>query len=221
MKILDSIKLFLEHCEFEKRLSEDTLIAYESDLLQLNNFLSLNDIELVNDIDKNVVKGYLQSLSKFKPKTIKRKIASAKAYLNLLEFEDYIVVNPFRKVKIRIKEPRQLPCALEFEEIRDLLKVVRRAKDKIEDKTSYYYGEKLRDLSVLEILFATGIRVSELCGIRPKDINLNSGNLIVNGKGSKERIIQICNVETLDLLKGYFSFHKARIDSVGFFLSVG
>ncbi len=221
MKIKDSIKLFLEHCEFEKRLSQDTLIAYQSDLAQLRKFLFQNDIEFISNIDKTVVKSYVQSLSEFKPKTIKRKIASAKAYLNLLEFEDYITVNPFRKVKIRIKEPRQLPCALEFEEIRDLLKVVRRAKDKIKDRSSHYYGEKLRDLTILEILFATGIRVSELCGIKPNDINLTSGNLLVTGKGNKERIIQICNPETLDLIKKYTSFYRTRIDSVGFFLSAG
>ena len=221
MKINDSIKLFLEHCEFEKRLSRDTLIAYQSDLAQLKEFLVQNDVEIISNIDKTVVKSYVQSLSKFKPKTIKRKIASAKAYLNLLEFEDYITVNPFRKVKIRIKEPRQLPCALEFEEIRDLLQTVRRAKDRIKDKRSHYYGEKLRDLTVLEILFATGIRVSELCGIRPTDINLNSGNLLITGKGNKQRMIQICNPETLDLINKYFTFHKTKINSVGFFLSAG
>lgn len=221
MKVLDSIKLFLEHCEFEKHLSEKTLLFYQIDLLQFNEFLLKNEIHRIEKIDKKIIKLFVQRLATFKPRTIKRKLASAKAYLNFMEFEDYIVVNPFRKVKIRIKEPRQLPRALEFEEIRDLLKVVRRAKDRIKDKSSHYFGEKLRDLTVLEILFATGIRVSELCGIKPNDINLDSGNLLVTGKGNKERIIQICNQETLDLINEYFLFYKTRIDSVGFFLSAG
>ncbi len=218
MKILNSIELFLEHCEYEKNLSGKTLEFYRIDLLQLKDFLETLDVRQIGQIEKNTLKLFVQNLSRFEPRTVKRKIASAKAYLNFLEFEDYIVVNPFRKIKIRIREPQQLPSVLEFDEIKGLFMTLKREAEKITNKKSYIYGEKLRDLSVLEFLFATGVRVSELCGLRLCDINLKSGNVLVRGKGNKERFIQICNPETMAVLNDYHSFYERPIKSTGFFL---
>lgn len=221
MNILKSIDLFLDHCKFEKNLSEKTILFYRIDLLQFARFLQSINIEDLDKIDKYAVKAFVQDLSKFEPRTIKRKIASSKAHLNFLEFEDYILVNPYRKVKVRIKEPQYLPTILDLEEIRKIFTFIKKGIVNAPNKESHVYGIKLRDLSVLEILFATGIRVSELCNICLANINLDSGNLLVTGKGNKERMIHICNDETLKSLREYYKFHESRINESGFFLSVG
>ena len=219
MTLHESIDLFLEHCEFEKNLSENTLQFYKIDLIQLLDFLKTESIVSTDQIDKKVIKAYVQTLSKFKPRTIKRKVASSKAYLNFLEFEDYILVNPYRKIKVRFKESMQLPTVLSFDEIKRLLITLKDQKDKVKNKQGLEYGQKLRDLTVFELLFATGMRVSELCGIRREDINLIDGSILVRGKGNKERMVQVCNEETMQILNDYNDLYKDRIEQIGFFLS--
>lgn len=218
MKIAESIDLFLSHCRYEKNLNDKTIEAYKTDLLQFDVFLKTQKVTSIHKVDKQSIKLFVQHLAKFEVRTIKRKIASSKAYLNFLEFEDYILVNPYRKVKLRIKEPRQLPVVLELEEVKRLFQVLKSECERAKDKSFFLYGEKLRDLSILELLFATGIRVSELCGLRIEDINLETGSLLVHGKGNKERIIQICNSETTKILKDYYRLYTARIKTVGYFL---
>ena len=217
MTLHESIDLFLEHCEFEKNLSENTLQFYKIDLIQLLDFLKTESIVSTDQIDKKVIKAYVQTLSKFKPRTIKRKVASSKAYLNFLEFEDYILVNPYRKIKVRFKESMQLPTVLSFDEIKRLLITLKDQKDKVKNKQGLEYGQKLRDLTVFELLFATGMRVSELCGIRREDINLIDGSILVRGKGNKERMVQVCNEETMQILNDYNDLYKDRIEQIGFF----
>lgn len=220
MNISKSIKLFLEHCEFEKNLSDHTILFYNIDLTQYAEFLDKQGTKEIREVDKHIIKKYVQELSKFEPRTVKRKIATTKTYLNFLEFEDYITVNPYRKVKIKIKQPLQLPVVLEFEEIRSLLRLIKASGDQIEDKSSPFFGEKLRDLAIIELLFATGVRVSELCGLTVENINLLSGKVLIHGKGDKQRIVQICNPETLRILNRYYEFYQGQIKSAGFFLSV-
>jgi len=219
MSILESIDLFLEHCEFERNLSENTLLFYKTDLLQFADFLSSKSITTLDKVDKNAVKAYVQKLSTFQPKTVKRKIASSKACLNFLEFEDYILVNPYRKIRVRIKESMHLPSVLSLEEVKKLFLTLRDEKNKIVNKKSLAFGEKLRDLTVFELLFATGIRVSELCGLKLEDINLTDGRVLIRGKGSKERMVQVCNSETMQILRDYYLYYSDRIKQTGFFLS--
>ena len=216
---LPSRIFYLVHFEFEKNLSENTLQFYKIDLIQLLNFLKTESIVSTDQIGKKVIKAYVQKLSRFKPRTIKRKVASSKAYLNFLEFEDYILVNPYRKIKVRFKESMQLPTVLSFDEIKRLLLTLKDQKDKVKNQPGLEYGQRLRDLTVFELLFATGMRVSELCGIRKEDINLIDGSILVRGKGNKERMVQVCNDETMKILHDYYDLYKDRIEQVGFFLS--
>jgi integrase/recombinase XerD len=85
---------FIKHCKYEKKLSEKTQKFYGIDLDQFLQFLKIEESELsIEKIDKTTLRNYLYKLSDFKPKTIKRKIATLKAFFNFLEFEDRIVVN--------------------------------------------------------------------------------------------------------------------------------
>lgn len=219
MNLKESMQLFLDHCRYEKNLSAKTLQFYEIDLIQFEKFLTKEEVANVEDITKHNIKGYVQELSTFQPRTIKRKIASSKSFLNFLEFEDYIPVNPYRKVKVKIREPRQLPTVLDLGEIKMLFTLVKEELEAAKKKSIHAYGEKLRDLCILELLFATGLRVSELCKLRVQDLNFETGMVLVRGKGNKERLIQIVNKETLRTVLDYHTAYQNRIEKVGFFLS--
>jgi integrase/recombinase XerD len=146
-------------------------------------------------------------LSGLKPKSIKRKIATIKALFNYFEYEDEILVNPFRKIRIQIKEPFKLPNVMDIGEIE---KILRCAYNKLPSKNKKGAGT-WRDIAVLELLFATGLRVSEISNLKIHSVNLNTGLIKVKGKGNKERIITVCNQEPLQALKMYSNLLHSKI----------
>jgi len=212
MDILKSIDEFLFHCVYEKNLSDKTLKAYKIDLNQFSEFKFCKNKD-IKQIDKNVLKEYLKFLyeKKLKEKTIKRKLATLKAMFTYLEFEEYILVSPFRKMKLNIKEPQRLPKTIELKEIKKLFVYVYRLKTQFENKNTYTYKSIIRDIAVLELLFATGVRVAEICDIKTKDFSSNFSELKIIGKGDKQRTIHICNNEVKNALKEYQVFFKEKI----------
>ncbi|MGD2091830.1 MAG: tyrosine-type recombinase/integrase [Candidatus Aminicenantes bacterium] len=218
----DIITDFLFHCRVEKNLSIHTLKAYKMDLNQFTDYLSANGMIMdIEKIDKHILRNYLQRLmEKNKIKTVKRKIATLKALFTYLEFEDKIAVSPFRKMRIKIKEPLQLPGVLTLNEVKTLFQSVYRIKKACKDRTSYTYKSIVRDIVVLELLFATGIRVSELCNLKRVDVNIDQRYIKVNGKGSRERVIQVCSLEIITILKEYIDlFHSCESNFSYFFIN--
>lgn len=216
---MNAIEKFLFHCEFEKRLSEKTLKFYSVDLKQLEAYMFQHyELTDVSKIGKEELKQYIQFISGFKPKTIKRKIATAKAMFNFLEFEDFIDASPFRKVKISIKEPITLPRVMNIEEANLLFSIAyKELKKKSSVKESYGYMEKVRDVAALELLFGTGVRVAELCSLKYSDIGAGFSSIRVNGKGNKERCIQIINENIKKALQDYYSLFSSKIESRDYF----
>ncbi len=211
---------FFKHCTYEKNLSVKTLKAYGIDLAQLTNFLIEKNYSLeVHQITKKELREYLEKLSTLKPKSVKRKVATIKAMFNYLEFEDKIEINPLRKMRINIKEPKRLPRVMDIREIGRIFKYAYSQNDKISDPASYHYQASLRNIAVVELLFITGARVSEISNLKIENIDLVSGAVSIKGKGNKERFIHICNHETLKILKQYKSLFADKIDNAsGFFL---
>jgi integrase/recombinase XerD len=214
--IQNSIDEFIFHCKYEKNLSHKTIKAYKIDL---NQFLTYQDIKTlhIDRIDKNILKSYIQNLfnKNFKEKTIKRKLATLKAFFNYLEFDEQIVVNPFRKIKVSVKEPKRLPKTLNIKEIKKMLTYVYKLKDNV-DKSKYTYKSIVRDTLILELLFATGMRVSEVSNLHLKDIDIKSGLISIIGKGDKERTIHICDMEIKNLLKEYLLLFEHDINKKKF-----
>lgn len=167
---------FLNYCRYQKTLSEKTLKAYRIDLNQLEHFAADEE----DPLTKEVLTVYIRELhAKYKPKSAKRKISCIRAFLNYLEFEGRIENNPFNKMKLDFREPKVLPKALPLNIIKKLLKTAYRCLEK--SRTEYQFLTSLRDVAVLELLFATGLRVSELCSITPDEIDLRNG--VCEGKG--------------------------------------
>lgn len=211
---------FLNHCQFDKNLSSKTLKAYKTDLYQLQLFLIDNNYNIeITKITKTELRGYIASISHLKPKSVKRKIATIKALFNYLEFEDVLLINPFRKMRITFKEDKRLPAILDIKEILKIFSAVYKSKDDQSSlKSGYGYFKSIRDIAIIELLFTTGARVSELANLTKESINLDTGYIIIKGKGNKERGIQICNKETLSILKQYYNICKSfDIDSNNYF----
>ena len=198
-----AIEWFLFHCEYEKRLNPKTLQAYTSDLKQMLDFMEGEaSVHQVGQVTPDVIRGYLKGLASYKAKTIKRKMASAKAFFNYMEqeFDDY--VNPMRKVRIKIKVPLILPNVLTLSEIGQILTYLYTKKE--QTATDERDQEKLlRLIAIVELLFGTGLRVSELCSLHIGDIDLQEGLVKVYGKGSRERVIQICQSAILAAIEDY------------------
>jgi len=214
MSVNEVMKSFLFHCQFEKNLSSKTLRAYSTDLKQFVTHIKGTEDELnFKCMSKETLKSYLQEISHLKAKTVKRKVASLKAMLNFLEYEDDDYINPFRKMKIRLKEPSLLPSVMTLSEVKKILNVMYQELSNNQNVDSYTYKAQTRNLAIVEILFSTGMRVSEVCNLNFENINLKNGVIKVFGKGGKERIIQICQYETLSIIKTYYQCHKQKIKS--------
>lgn len=210
MNYNEQVKKYLEYCEFRKELDWNTLKAYRIDLKQFFEFTQEDMPE------KNKIENYITELhKKYKQKTIKRKIASIKAYYNYLEECEIIEDSPFRKIKVKFKETIILPKIIPREEIESLLNYMYSCEHRNDKEKMYKYW--LRDISVIETLFATGARVYEVSNIKLDCINLNTGLIKIMGKGGKERYIQIASAEILNILKKYYKHNSEAIKKSGFF----
>lgn len=218
MNLNEAIENFLFHCIYEKNLSEKTIKAYKIDLKQFSNFKKLENTD-INLIDKLILKEYLknQYQLELKEKTIKRKFATLKALFTYLEFEEFILVSPFRKMKLSIKEPQRLPQTIELKEIKKMFLFVYNKKQNYKNQSTYTYKSIIRDIAVLELLFATGMRVAEVCNIKGSDFSSNYNELRIIGKGDKQRTIHICNQEVKNAIKEYYHYFKENINENEYF----
>lgn len=214
--IAGALEDFLNHCRFERKLDEKTIKAYRFDIEQ---FAKKMDAESrLCDITRIYLKQWIASLSNYRYKTIKRKIASVNALMNYLEEEWEEYNNPLRSLHIRLKPPVRLPVVMTKEEMLSVMDRldygIRIAKD---DNQRFF---AIRDKAIIELLFGSGMRIGELCGIRNKDVDLCRGQVRIVGKGNKERVVDICLPIIMQSLKQWVLVRKSS-DSpdVGFFTS--
>lgn len=206
------ISEYIEYCEYRKRLDSKTLKAYKIDLKQFEIFCT----DLSDCFAKNVVDDFITNLHKqYKPKTVKRKIASLKAFFHHMEYKELLNENPFLKLEIRFREAKLLPKTIPFHSIQTFLSTLYAQKELAESE--YQLHCCIRDIAVIELLFATGMRISELCSLKPSDIDFESSNILIYGKGAKERIIQLGNQEVIAALVLYQETFKKDIEVCGYF----
>lgn len=209
----EAAKNYLKNCQEQKRLDAKTLKAYQIDLTQFYNSFNINDIYNIPSVE---LEKYIANLHQnYKPKTVKRKIASIKAFYHYLEYQDYIPVNPFNKIRTRFRAPQTLPKTIPLH-LMELLFTTMYQQHCTAD-TPYQKRKTLRDIAVVETLFSTGIRISELCSLKETDVNLHDGSILIFGKGSKERLIQIGNNDVLQLLMKYKNVFYQEIEKTNHF----
>ena len=195
--LTDEIERYLTSCRLQRRLDAKTVKSYRIDLLQFASYTTT--LEFVPS--RALILQYVEHLNVlFKPRTVKRKIASLKAFLNYLEDEQLVEVSPFARIKLRLKEPKTLPRTIP---IADIEKILHLAHEELSFATGSARKTALRNTIIVELLFSTGMRVSELCRLTLGDIDYNNGTILIWGKGAKERILRVGNETILELLREY------------------
>lgn len=198
MKYIDK---YLEYLKIERKYSDKTILSYKDDLIEYNEFLGNNFTNILN-IDINIVNNYMKYLyeRKITKSSISRKLSSIRGLYNYLVREEIIKENYFNKIS-NPKRELYLPKFLKNEEL-----------DKIFSVCNFNNPTEERDTLIIELLYATGVRVSELVNIKIKDINRKEKLIKVLGKGNKERIVIYNNhtKKALDtyLKDGYNYFNK-------------
>lgn len=207
------IETYLEYCQYQKRLDSKTLKAYRIDLTQFCSHIPSTDI---SEITPEILENYIAALHRnYKPKTVKRKLASLKALFHYFEYRELMERNPFQKVKVKFREPVILPKTIPLHTIELFLSAIYNEYNNA--KTEYQRRNALRDAAVIELLFATGMRISELCSLEKKDVNLSERTILIYGKGAKERKIQIGNDDVAGILEKYRNDFHAEINNCGHF----
>src|SRR5262245_5741439 len=190
----EAVAAFLEYLVAERGVSPHTVRAYRSDLRDFAAFLKRSGSPAPADVDARAVRAYLASLHQrglAKP-SIGRKLASARSCLRYLARRGAIEQNPARQVRSP-RAPRRLPSFLPKDESKELL-----------DRPAAPSERGRRDHALLELLYATGIRVAECCGLDCADLDRHQGTVRVLGKGDKERVVPVGDValEAIDAYLG-------------------
>lgn len=204
--LTELITRHLQVCEFERNLSPDTIKAYRIDLAQFSSFVQ------DHTVDKNLLEMYVAHLNRtFAPRSVKRKLASVHAFYSAMEEDGAIFESPFRQLHLHISYPKELPRVIPEEVVNMLLQAAYQ---------QYRLGPSpwlLRDILVLELLFGSGIRVSELCKLTPDTFQLGTDSLrmLIRGKGRKERALQLSTPELVSLVRQYLAEFAPQISQSG------
>lgn len=176
--LIHYISQYIEYLEVECGLALNTIYAYRSDLYSLADFLQAQGVDDYNEIQRLHINLYIKNLydKKYTPRSITREIASIKGFFKWLSINEIIKHNPALSIE-QPKLPKRLPKVLSMKEISELLDT----------------NMSVLDKAILELLYAAGLRVSELANIQNQNIDLNSKYIRCIGKGSKERIVPIGN----------------------------
>ena len=195
--------LFFSYIRFEKRFSPHTIKAYESDLTQFQSFLlETYDIEKDESIEHSHIRAWIVALLQdmVSARTINRKLSTLKSYFNFLVKQKIITTNPMQKVAAP-KVGKRLPVVVAEHQL-----------DRLLDQQDFGTDFKgVRDQAILEILYQTGIRRSELINLTYKDLDLDNLRIKVLGKGSKERIIPISH-KLSRLLQHYLEIRRSNFE---------
>lgn len=204
IEIPDEFKKFLikfkTYLIAEKRSPENTIISYISDLKEFFIYVANNlKINSINNINKLTLRSFVSELQSkgYRKNSIARKVNTIKSFFKFLTLKGFIENNPIIYVS-NIKKDKILPNFLSIEEINKLLSAIKPVDFNL-----------LRDRTILELLYSSGLRISELAQISEDDIDFYEGILLVKGKGDKERIVPVGDI-ALKFLMEYLKLKKQR-----------
>lgn len=215
MRLSEAIEYYLGILEHERNLSQRTLSAYRTDLTCFSQWTSGGEVA---GITTQEVRMYIEEISSngLKNSTVKRKIASIKAFFNFMEEEEIIELTPTRRIRMRYRAGRRLPKVLSNSEIKKLLRAPLLLEHQLQEKSAgkgnraleFSRSQCIRDKAALEMLYATGMRIGELCRLDIGDYNRRTRNLRILGKGNKERILYISSREALESIERYLKIRN-------------
>lgn len=198
-----SFKNFKNYLKLERGLSDNSIKSYDFDLILFKKFLDLNQIkDTPLNCKSETIKNYLyKNLSDKKSRSQARSISALKSFFNYLVFEGLIKDSPISNIEAP-KLERKLPEVLTEDEINQLIKSV---------DLNHVFGQ--RNKTIIEVLYGTGIRVSELVNLKLSNIFFRESILKVNGKGDKERFVPLGKIASTEI-KTYLNIRdRMKIDS--------
>ena len=174
------LESFIKHLSDERNYSEHTVKAYRGDLENFHGFL-LKEEKKIEDADIATINTYVSTLyGKNSPASVERKISAIRSFLSYLVRKDIVAQNPAKLVRTP-KKGKHLPVFLSVDEVFNLVDVKDPEKNPL----------RVRDRAVLELLYSSGLRVSELAGATLADLSIGEAIIRVRGKGNKERIVPV------------------------------
>lgn len=194
----DVLDAFIDHLWLEDGLAKNTLESYRTDLSQFAVWLSKNKVSLLEASQANIQQYLAVKFPHSKPRSVSRLIASLRRFYRYCLREHLLEVDPTLQIDSP-KLPRSLPKSLNEEEVENLLSA---------PNTSEPIG--LRDRAMLELLYASGLRVSELVTIKVTEVNTQDGVVRVTGKGSKTRLVPM-GEEAADWIIRYLKHARPEI----------
>jgi integrase/recombinase XerC len=201
------IETFLKYLQYEKRYSPKTLISYKTDLRQFEAFLKKEFESKTEDANYGMIRGWIVSLSEqsLDASSINRKIACLRSYFKFLRKREVVTKDPLLKVKV-LKVKKKLP---HFVNEKDLMINLDTPAERKNDKRNEL--EMVRDQLVIEMLYGTGMRLSELIGLRDRDVNFRDQTVKVLGKRNKERVIPFAS-GIVSLIERYRDVRNREVD---------
>ncbi|MBL0047970.1 MAG: tyrosine-type recombinase/integrase [Bacteroidetes bacterium] len=199
---------FVEYLQYEKRFSPHTVTAYSNDLTQFYNFLKAEyDLTDIKEVNHTFIRTWLVKMmeQEISPRSINRKITTLKTYYKFLLREGEVSLNPMLKI-VAPKNSKRLPEYVEQEKM-----------DRLLDFTEFKEGyEGMRDKMIIELFYATGIRLSELISLNHYSFDFYNNAIKVLGKRNKERIIPI-SFFTKEQLQKYLMVLKKSFPNAAYF----
>ena len=188
---------FINYLEYERNYSNNTIIAYRNNVMQLIDYLNNNNINDIKKVDYDTIRNYLSYLynKKYEAKSISRMISSMRSFFKYLKSNSIISNNPMLLIS-NPKVEKKLPKYLTINEIEKLLNT-----PDMSDSVG------IRDAFILELLYVSGIRVSELVNIKINDITPTEKKIKILGKGNKERYV-LYGSRCMNLLNKYMSIRE-------------
>jgi site-specific recombinase XerD len=205
----DAASTFIRHCRSIRKLSPHTIRAYDLDLSRFSHFLGRR--AAVSACDKSVIHDYVRHLfdvRSLKEASVKRHLATLRSLFRWLEEEDATLEDPFRGARIRIRMPKRLPRVIARADLRRLLLTL--PSTTFADLTAYV---------ATELLFATGMRVSELASLLDAAVDVDDGTITIIGKGNRQRRVFVPD-DLKALLRDYRAARdRAPSDAVTFLVN--
>ncbi len=205
MELIDAEEKFIQYLIVEKGLSKTTIEDYKDDLKYF--FASIKVYKLAEHLTNSDIENFIQKMDNKKPKTILRRVSTIKSFYAFLQNEN-VLIDETHKIRL-LKPDKTLPDVLSIEEVESLFNAPNMNK-----------LEGIRDRAMLEIMYASGLRVSELLSLQLKSINLKDCVIRIKGKGAKERIVPF-STYALEYLNKYLNeFRNKRIYNFSSYLFI-
>lgn len=199
--IIDAIEEYRRYIRIEKGLADLTINSYMNELKKFSNFF--NDKKYIDEITRDDIWQYFDKLNNgsLKRKTIAHNITTLNNFFKFCMREEMITVNPMATIHLP-KTEQSLPIVLNEEEVENLMKVA--YEDSKNDALGY------RDFCILELMYAAGLRISELTNLKVNDVHLTVNLIHCIGKGSKERLVPMADF-MVNILTEYMSIHRLEL----------